>query len=105
MTLSQEQSYDTVHPVDHLMRSDRFPHILCAGCGIGTVMHAYVRAIMESGIDPDRHVCVSGIGCSGRVAGYINVDSYHTTHGRALPFALGLAVHNPDLNVTVITIE
>jgi 2-oxoglutarate ferredoxin oxidoreductase subunit beta len=44
-----------------------------------------------------------GIGCSGRAAGYVNVDSYHATHGRALPFALGIAVHNPKLNVTVIS--
>ena len=93
----------TIHPIDHLMRADRLPHILCAGCGIGTVIHSYVHAINESGVDADRHVCVSGIGCSGRVAGYVNVDSYHTTHGRALPFALGLAVHNPDLRVTVIS--
>ncbi len=93
----------TIHPIDHLMRADRLPHILCAGCGIGTVIHSYVRAISESGIDPDRHVCVSGIGCSGRAAGYVNVDSYHTTHGRALPFALGIAIYRPELTVTVIS--
>ena len=103
MSAPQQNDFTTVHPIDHLMRADRLPHILCAGCGIGTVIHGYVRAISESGIDPDRHVCVSGIGCSGRAAGYVNVDSYHTTHGRALPFALGIATHNPDLTVTVIS--
>ena len=92
-----------IHPIDHLMRADRLPHILCAGCGIGTVIHGYVHAIGTSGVEADKHVCVSGIGCSGRAAGYVNVDSYHTTHGRALPFALGIAVHNPDLVVTVIS--
>ena len=91
------------HPVDHLLRADRFPHILCPGCGIGTVIHGYAFAIGESGIPEDQHVCVSGIGCSGRAAGYVNVDSYHSTHGRALPFALGIAVHKPELNVTVIS--
>jgi len=91
------------HPDDGLLRSDRFPHILCPGCGIGTVIHCYVDAIAASGIDPVDHVCVSGIGCSGRAAGYINVDSYHTTHGRALPFALGIAVYKPGLRVTVIS--
>ena len=60
---------ELVHPIDHLMRADRLPHILCAGCGIGTLVHGYVNAILESGDDPDRHVCVSGIGCSGRAAG------------------------------------
>ncbi|GMV99661.1 MAG: hypothetical protein AMXMBFR84_08000 [Candidatus Hydrogenedentota bacterium] len=91
------------HPIDHLLRADRLPHILCPGCGIGSVIHCYVDAIAASGIPVDQHVCVSGIGCSGRAAGYVNVDSYHTTHGRALPFALGIAVHRPDLKVTVIS--
>ncbi|MDJ0710081.1 MAG: thiamine pyrophosphate-dependent enzyme [Woeseiaceae bacterium] len=93
----------SIHPMDRLLRADRLPHILCAGCGIGTVIHGYANAIAASGIDENRHVCVSGIGCSGRAAGYVNVDSYHTTHGRALPFALGIAVHKPELNVTVIS--
>lgn len=92
-----------IHPIDKLLRADRFPHILCPGCGIGTVIHGYAHAIAASGIPEDNHVCVSGIGCSGRAAGYMNVDSYHSTHGRALPFALGIAVHNPELNVTVIS--
>ncbi|MFQ5635539.1 MAG: thiamine pyrophosphate-dependent enzyme [Gammaproteobacteria bacterium] len=97
------QSTATIHPIDSLLRADRFPHMLCPGCGIGTVIHGYAHAIAASGIDQDQHVCVSGIGCSGRAAGYVNVDSYHATHGRALPFALGIAVHNPELNVTVIS--
>jgi 2-oxoglutarate ferredoxin oxidoreductase subunit beta len=93
----------SAHPIDHLLRADRLPHILCPGCGIGTVIHGYAYAVAESGIEEDRHVCVSGIGCSGRAAGYVNVDSYHSTHGRALPFALGIAVYRPELNVTVIS--
>ncbi len=93
----------TAHPADGLLRADRLPHILCAGCGIGSVIHCYVQAMAESGIALDRQVCVSGIGCSGRAAGYVNVDSYHTTHGRALPFALGIAVYKPALTVTVIS--
>jgi 2-oxoglutarate ferredoxin oxidoreductase subunit beta len=105
MTVTQQnpQPESNVHPIDRLLRADRLPHMLCPGCGIGTVIHGYVYAIAASGIDEDKHVCVSGIGCSGRAAGYVNIDSYHTTHGRALPFALGLAVHNPELNVTVIS--
>jgi len=92
-----------LHPIDNLLRADRLPHILCPGCGIGTVIHGYAHAIGASGVPEDQHVCVSGIGCSGRAAGYVNVDSYHTTHGRALPFALGIAVHKPELMVTVIS--
>ena len=44
---------------------------------------------------------VSGIGCTGRVAGYVDLDSFHTTHGRAIPFATGLKLANPKLNVVV----
>ena len=64
-----------LHPIDPLLRADRFPHMLCPGCGIGTVIHGYAHAIAASGLHEDRHVCVSGIGCSGRAAGYVNVDS------------------------------
>lgn len=91
------------HPIDGMLRSDRLPHILCSGCGIGTTVHCYAEAIQASGIERKRHICVSGIGCSGRAAGYMDLDSYHTTHGRAVPFATGIAVQNPDLEVTVIS--
>ncbi|UCG26475.1 MAG: 2-oxoacid:ferredoxin oxidoreductase subunit beta [Chloroflexota bacterium] len=79
------------------------PHIWCAGCGIGIVMRCYAQAILESGVPLERHVVVSGIGCSGRVAGYMNIDSYHTTHGRAIPFASGLKLANRSLAVTVFS--
>ena len=91
------------HPNDGLLRADRFPHILCPGCGIGTVIHCYVDAVHASDTELKNHVCVSGIGCSGRAAGYVNVDSYHTAHGRAIPFAIGIAVYKPELRVTVIS--
>src|SRR5690606_17802313 len=91
------------HPVDSALRSDRLPHILCPGCGIGPTVHCYAEALAESGIERNRHDCVSSIGCSGRATGYLNLDSYHPTHGRATPFATGLAVQNPDLEVTVIS--
>jgi len=91
------------HPRDDLLRADRFPHILCPACGIGTVIHCYVDAIARSGKAPEQHACVSGIGCSGRAAGYVAVDSYHATHGRAIPFAIGIAVARPELTVTVIS--
>jgi len=103
MTAATPAVIATSHPNDPLLRADRFPHILCPGCGIGTVIHCYVDAVGRSGLEEDRHVCVSGIGCSGRAAGYVNVDSYHTAHGRAIPFALGIAIHKPELRVTVIS--
>ncbi len=91
------------HPLDGIIRADRMPHIWCTGCGIGIVMRCYATAILESGIPIQNQVIVSGIGCSGRTAGYMNIDSYHTTHGRAIPFATGLKLANPLLNVVVFS--
>ena len=91
------------HPLEHLIRSDRIPHIWCPGCGIGTAFAACLRAMQTSGVDLDKTCMVSGIGCSGRAAGYVNLDSFHTTHGRAIPFATGLKLGNPELNVVVFS--
>jgi len=91
------------HPLDEIIRSDRMPHIWCPGCGIGIAMRCYAQAILDSGIPLDQQVVVSGIGCTGRVAGYMNIDSYHSTHGRAIPFAVGIKLANPDLSVTVFS--
>jgi 2-oxoglutarate ferredoxin oxidoreductase subunit beta len=89
------------NPVEQFLRSDRMPHIWCPGCGIGTTVNCFTRALLESKADLDKIAVVSGIGCSGRVAGYVNLDSFHTTHGRAIPFATGLKLANPDLTVVV----
>lgn len=93
------------HPADTLLREDRLPHIWCPECGLGIALKAYVRALEQVApeIPLDTQVCVSGIGCTGRIAGYVNLDSYHTTHGRAIPFATGLKLGNPQLSVTVFT--
>lgn len=91
------------HPLDDLIRADRMPHIWCPGCGIGIAMRCYAQAILDSGVPVDDHIVVSGIGCSGRVAGYMNLDSYHTTHGRAIPFAMGVKLAKPQLMVTVFS--
>ena len=91
------------NPIDCYLRVDRIPHIWCAGCGIGPATGCFIRAIQRTGLDPDKIALVSGIGCTGRVAGYVKLDSFHTTHGRALPFATGLKLGNPDLNLVVFS--
>lgn len=91
------------HPLDDLVRTDRIPHIWCPGCGIGTAFSSCLVAMQGSGIDLKKTVMVSGIGCSGRAAGYVKLDSYHTTHGRAIPFATGMKLANPELNVVVFS--
>ncbi|MCP4715772.1 MAG: 2-oxoacid:ferredoxin oxidoreductase subunit beta [Deltaproteobacteria bacterium] len=91
------------HPLDDLLRTDRIPHIWCSGCGIGTVFSSCLTAIKNTDIELEKFAMVSGIGCSGRAAGYVKLDSFHTTHGRAIPFATGIKLGNPDLNVIVFS--
>jgi 2-oxoglutarate ferredoxin oxidoreductase subunit beta len=92
---------DNVNPAMPFLRQERIPHIWCPGCGIGTTVNCFTRALTQSGMNLDQIAIVSGIGCTGRVAGYMNLDSFHTTHGRAIPFATGLKLANPNLKVVV----
>jgi len=94
-----------INPVESFLRMDRIPHIWCSGCGIGIVVSCFVRALQRSKRDIDKVSVVSGIGCTGRIAGYFKVDSFHTTHGRPIPFATGLKVARPDMDVWVISGE
>lgn len=89
------------HPHDDMLRTDRIPHIWCSGCGIGIVFSAVMTAIKKTGLNLDEVAMVSGIGCTGRMAGYIALDSFHTTHGRAIPFATGLKLARPQGQVIV----
>lgn len=94
---------DARHPMEKYLRMDRLPHIWCSGCGLGTTLSCFTYALDEMHwTDADVGV-VSGIGCTGRAAGYLNLDSYHTTHGRAIAFATGLAVVRPEKKVVVIS--
>jgi 2-oxoglutarate ferredoxin oxidoreductase subunit beta len=94
---------EMVHPFSKYLRSAMIPHIWCSGCGNGVVLNSFVHALDELQIDLDKLVVVSGIGCIGRSAGYTNADSFHTTHGRAIPFATGVKLANPELEVVVIS--
>ncbi len=93
----------TQHPMERLLRADRLPHIWCATCGIGTVVKCFADAVDRSEIPYENFAIVSGIGCTGRVAGYLKLDSYHTTHGRPVPFATGLKLANRNLKVVVFS--
>lgn len=94
---------ETVHPFSKYLRADVIPHIWCPGCGNGIVLNCFTHALDELKFDLDKLVVVSGIGCIGRTAGYVNADSFHTTHGRALAFATGVKLANPELEVVVIS--
>ncbi len=85
------------------MRTKKFPLIWCAGCGHGIVMKSVLRAVDKVGWQKDDTVMVSGIGCSSRMPGYVDFNTLHTTHGRAIAFATGVKMAENRLNVIVIT--
>ena len=87
--------------VRSLMRERFFPHIWCPGCGHGIVLNGLLHAVDELAYDPSSMVMVSGIGCSARIAGYVDMHTMHTLHGRALAFATGVKLSRPDLHVVV----
>ncbi len=91
------------NPMEEFLRMDRIPHIWCPGCGIGTVVTSFVEAVRKEKLDKDKISIVSGIGCTGRVAGYVKLDSFHTTHGRAIAFATGLKLGGPSNKVVVFS--
>ena len=91
------------HPIAPYLRMDRMPHIWCPTCGIGTVVKCFATALEQAQLDLDKVTIVSGIGCTGRVAGYMNLDAFHTTHGRAIPFATGIKLGRPELEVVVFS--
>jgi 2-oxoglutarate ferredoxin oxidoreductase subunit beta len=86
----------------YLRHDKKFPHVWCPGCGNGILLGALIRAIDRTGFEKDQIVLVSGIGCSGRLPVYVDFNTLHTTHGRALTFATGVKLANPRLQVIVI---
>ena len=89
--------------IEKYIRESHLPHIWCAGCGNGTIMRDVIQAIDNLGLDKKDVVIVSGIGCSARAAGYMNFNSIHTTHGRAIAFATGIKMAKPHMKVIVLT--
>lgn len=85
------------------LRPNKLPHIWCPGCGHGIVLKAMLRAIDKSGLTKDQIALISGIGCSSRTPGYVDFNTLHTLHGRAMAFATGVKLANPRLKVIVTT--
>ena len=89
--------------IDGFLHTERLPHIWCPGCGIGTVTGAFLRAVVDLGLKRENTVVVSGIGCSSRATGYLDVGTVHAIHGRALAFATGIKMARPEFDVVVFT--
>jgi 2-oxoglutarate ferredoxin oxidoreductase subunit beta len=85
----------------YLRPTKKLPTVWCGGCGLGIVMSAMIRAVSRIGCEKNDVVVVSGIGCTGRLPTYVDFNTLHTTHGRALAFATGVKLAAPSL--TVIT--
>jgi len=85
------------------LRKEILPTIFCPGCGNGQVLNYVIRAIDQLNIPQDNLVFVSGIGCSSRLPAYLEAYGIHTTHGRAIAYATGIKVTNPELTVIVFT--
>jgi len=81
-------------------KSDKQP-TWCPGCGDFGTMNGMMKALAETGNDPDNTFIVAGIGCSGKIGTYMHSYALHGVHGRALPVGIGVKMANPDLEVMV----
>ncbi|MGD2105482.1 MAG: 2-oxoacid:ferredoxin oxidoreductase subunit beta [Anaerolineae bacterium] len=86
----------------YLRHSKKFPNVWCAGCGIGIVLGTIIRAVDTLQLDKNDVAMISGIGCTGRMPVYVDFNTMHATHGRALAFATGLKMVKPKMKVIVV---
>lgn len=100
--IPREDWFESSATLHHLRKNKRFPTIWCSGCGIGVVMGSLIRAIESLGLENDQVALVAGIGCTARMPVYMDYNTLHTTHGRALAFATGLKIARPDMKVIAI---
>ncbi|MBI5286893.1 MAG: 2-oxoacid:ferredoxin oxidoreductase subunit beta, partial [Deltaproteobacteria bacterium] len=103
--LTRSVPYKEKKPFDYSLyiRKGKLPHIWCAGCGHGIVLKSLLRAIHATALSQDDIALVSGIGCSSRTPGYVDFNTLHTLHGRAIAYATGLKLAKPKLKVIVTT--
>ena len=87
--------------IREFIREKFFPHIWCPGCGHGIALNGLLHAVENMGLKKNDVVMVSGIGCSSRIAGYLDFHTLHTIHGRALAFAIGVKMSRPELTLLV----
>ena len=100
--IPREDWFESSDTLQHLRKHKRFPTIWCSGCGIGVVMGSLIRAIESLGLENNNVALVAGIGCTARMPVYMDYNTLHTTHGRALAFATGLKIARPDMKVIAI---
>lgn len=89
------------HPADPFINADTIPSVWCPGCGIGTIVYTFLQSIKEDALDPDKMCVVSGIGCTGRVADYLNMRTHGVEDGHVFSYGASLSDENPGLKVVV----
>jgi 2-oxoglutarate ferredoxin oxidoreductase subunit beta len=92
-----------VNPLRKYLRDWALPHFFCPGCACGQILNFFLRAADEMNLDMDKLVAIGGVGCTARVPVYIKAEALHGVHGRTLPWATGIKLHNPELNVVVFS--
>lgn len=92
-----------INPIRKYLRDSSTPHSFCSGCGAAQVMNFFIQAAVEIELDFDSLVAIGGVGCAARIPVYLNVECLHGIHGRTLPWATGIKLHRPDLNVVIFS--
>ena len=90
-----------INPLQKYLRKGTLPHFYCAGCGAGQVLHYFVQAAQDLKLDFDKLVGIGGVGCTARIPVFMDVEALHGIHGRTLPWATGIKLHNPELKVVI----
>ncbi|UCF13512.1 MAG: hypothetical protein JSW06_04440 [Thermoplasmatales archaeon] len=96
-------SHNEQHPIDSFFHPNSMPSVWCPGCGIGTIVYTYVQAVKEMNVEPDKICVVSGIGCTGKIAEYLNFGSHEITDGNVIAYAANLAAKKQYMKVTLFT--
>jgi 2-oxoglutarate ferredoxin oxidoreductase subunit beta len=89
------------HPADSFLREESIPSVWCPGCGIGTVVNTFVETLTKSNIDLDKVCISSGIGCTGKIADYLELNCSSATDGDAIKCAVQLKKKNPEKKAIV----
>jgi 2-oxoglutarate ferredoxin oxidoreductase subunit beta len=93
----------TKNPLRKYLREGSLPHFFCSGCGAAQVLNYFIQAADELELDFDNLVAIGGVGCAARVPVYLHADSLHGVHGRTLPWATGIKLHKPELDVVIFS--
>ena len=91
------------NPMRRYLRENSLPHFFCPGCGAAQVLNFFVQASHELSLDYDNLVAIGGVGCAARIPVYLHAEALHGVHGRTLPWATGIKLHKPELDVVIFS--